>query len=103
MTLSRANSWLSNTDTQFFLVLIRCIISVTLPGDGLQCHQCSSYDSTPEKPDCVDPYTFGDDNLDQCDDGDTHCVKMKTVATMVDTESGGLLGELSHISGIVAP
>ncbi|XP_064599914.1 uncharacterized protein LOC135466397 [Liolophura sinensis] len=62
--------------------------------DGLSCHQCSTYDSNQENPVCVDPYSFGDDNLDACEDGDTHCVKMKTVATMVDTESGGLLGQV---------
>ncbi|ESO97825.1 hypothetical protein LOTGIDRAFT_228378 [Lottia gigantea] len=48
-------------------------------GTCLQCQQCT----TLESPTCLDPY--GEDNLDDCEDKHTHCVKYKTVIQLRDT------------------
>ncbi len=59
------------------------------PGLAIDCHQCASKDGAG----CIDPYDLeeGEGNIDGCDDMDTHCLKIKLIATLKD--SGAILGE----------
>ena len=66
-------------------------MSLIVPANCLDCHQCSSKDGG-----CRDPYDSTDmDNSDGCDALDTHCFKHKIVLRLYD--SGAILGKTRGI------
>ncbi|XP_052800244.1 uncharacterized protein LOC128231451 [Mya arenaria] len=70
-------------------------------GKAIDCHQCASWDSGAcgdswQDPESKKIYEFYDteenaDNVDGCDDRDTHCLKVKVILKLFD--SGFILGE----------
>ncbi|XP_060556397.1 uncharacterized protein LOC132717038 [Ruditapes philippinarum] len=58
----------------------------------IDCHQCASKDDGSIPPFCTDPYDGDEmaDNIDGCDDKDTHCLKSKAVSYLND--AGFILG-----------
>ena len=58
----------------------------------IDCHQCASKDDGSIPPFCTDPYDGDEmaDNIDGCDDKDTHCLKSKSVSYLND--AGFILG-----------
>ncbi|XP_045174874.1 uncharacterized protein LOC123536115 [Mercenaria mercenaria] len=74
-----------------YFTLVMCL---TLFHTGLciDCHQCASKDDGSIPPFCSDPYDGDEmaDNIDGCDDKDTHCLKSKVVLYLND--AGFILG-----------
>ncbi|KAL4224967.1 hypothetical protein ACF0H5_015663 [Mactra antiquata] len=75
--------------------LFAVLILITLFRSGLciDCHQCASKDDGNIPPFCSDPYNGDEmaDNIDGCDDRDTHCLKSKAVSFLSD--AGFILGK----------